>query len=91
MKKVPQIILHLKLPIGNEGPHRGWRSPEDLNGCSSIMDSLLRVQLIGNLACFGHFRAVWPDWAIYWTLGKFLLPLATINLPKSPTFLGNFL
>ena len=34
---------------------------------------------------------VWPDWAIYWTLGNFLKPLPTINLPKSPTFLGNFL
>ena len=33
---------------------------------------------------------VWPDWAIYWTLGNFLKPLATINLPKSHTFLGNF-
>ena len=33
---------------------------------------------------------MWPDWAIYWTLGNFLKPLATINLPKSPTFLGNF-
>ena len=29
---------------------------------------------------------VWPDLAIYWTLGKFLKPLATINLPKSTTF-----
>ena len=35
-------------------------------------------------------QPVWPDWAIYWTLGNFLKPLATINLPKSPTFLGNF-
>ena len=34
--------------------------------------------------------AVWPDWAIYWTLGYFLKPLPTINLSKSPTFLGNF-
>ena len=33
---------------------------------------------------------MWPDWAIYLTLGKFLKPLAIINLPKSPTFLGNF-
>ena len=32
---------------------------------------------------------VWPDLAIYWTLGNFLKPLATINLPKSSTFLGN--
>ena len=34
--------------------------------------------------------AVWPDWAIYWTLGNFSKSLATINKPKSPTFLGNF-
>ena len=32
---------------------------------------------------------VWPDWVIYWTLGNFLKHLETINLPKSPTFLGN--
>ena len=25
-----------------------------------------------------------------WTLGHFLKPLATINLPKSPTFLASF-
>ena len=34
--------------------------------------------------------AVWPDLAIYWTLGIFLKPLATVNLPKSLTFFGNF-
>ena len=34
-----------------------------------------------------YLSSVWPDWAIYLTLGKFL---ATINLPKYPTFLGNF-
>ena len=28
--------------------------------------------------------------AIYWTFGNFLKPLATINLPKSLTVLGNF-
>ena len=33
---------------------------------------------------------MWPDWAIYLNLGNFLKPLATINLPKSSTFLGNF-
>ena len=33
---------------------------------------------------------MWPDWAIYWILGNFLKPLATITLPKSSTFLGNF-
>ena len=35
-------------------------------------------------------QAVWPDWDIYWTLGDFLKPLATINLPKSTTLFGNF-
>ena len=35
-------------------------------------------------------EAVLPDLAIYWTLGNFLKPLAAINLPKSPTVLGNF-
>ena len=33
---------------------------------------------------------VWPDWAIFCTLGNFFKPLATIYLPKSLTFLGNF-
>ena len=33
---------------------------------------------------------VWPDWVIYCTLGNFLKPVATIILPKLPTFLGNF-
>ena len=33
---------------------------------------------------------MWPDWAIYWTLGNFLEPMAAINLPKSPTYIGNF-
>ena len=32
----------------------------------------------------------WPDWVIFCTLGNLLKPLATINLPKSLTFLGNF-
>ena len=34
--------------------------------------------------------SVWPDWAIFCTLGNFFKPLETINLPKSLTFLGNF-
>ena len=34
---------------------------------------------------YGALGPVWPDWAIYWTLGNFLKPLATINLPKSPS------
>ena len=37
-----------------------------------------------------EYAPVWPDWAIYWTLGNFLKPMTTIDLPKSPTLLGNF-
>ena len=33
---------------------------------------------------------VWLDWAIYWTLGNFSNHVATIILPKLPTFKGNF-
>ena len=42
-----------------------------------------------NLNCKMVVTSV-PDLAIYWTLGKFLKPLATIKLAKSPTILGNF-
>ena len=38
----------------------------------------------------GQLLAMWPDWAIYWTMGNFSMPVATISLSKSPTFLGNF-
>ena len=50
-----------------------------------------------NIFCLRHlcfhskWRAVWPDLPIYWTLGNFSKTLATISLPKTPTFLGNFL
>ena len=37
-----------------------------------------------------YYLPVWPDWTIFCTLGLFLKPLATINLPESSTFLGNF-
>ena len=37
-----------------------------------------------------RIHPVWPDWSIDWTLGNFSKPLATINFPKSSTFLGNF-
>ena len=35
-------------------------------------------------------RTVWPDWAIYCTLGNFSKLVATISLPKLHTLLGNF-
>ena len=41
----------------------------------------------------GHSVPVFPLLQcdqIYWTFGNFSKPLTTINLPKSPTFSGNF-
>ena len=43
--------------------------------------TMLCTEVVDGLQC---------DWAIYWTLGNFLKPLATINLSKSPTFFGIF-
>ena len=34
--------------------------------------------------------AVWPDWAIFWTLVSFSKPLAPFKLTKFPTVLWNF-
>ena len=42
---------------------------------------------------FGNYwrpQSVWPDWAIFCTLGNHSKPVATIILPKSPTLLANF-
>ena len=39
---------------------------------------------------YGMWGAVWPDLAIFWTLGNFLKHLATINLPQFSPFLGNY-
>ena len=35
-------------------------------------------------------QPVWPDWAIFCTLGNHSKLMATINLAKSPTLLDNF-
>ena len=35
-------------------------------------------------------QPVRPNWSIYWTLGNFLKPLATIDSPKSPILSGIF-
>ena len=43
-----------------------------------------------NLVPVSTVGPVGPDWAINWTLGNFLKPLATFNMPKSSAFLGIF-
>ena len=49
-----------------------------------------RLWTVTSLISFCALQTVLPDLAIYWTLGKFLKPLATIHLSKSRTVLGNF-
>ena len=67
-------------PSGHTVFHIHWK-----NGLTLWPSSYSDVHLpLSDLA------PVWPDLAIYWTLGNFLKPLATIILPKSPTFSGNF-
>ena len=70
-------------------------SQEELSECPRLSSSLVNLptyvtsevnHILGSLQ-----TAVWPDWAIFLTLGNFLWwPLTTINLPESSTFLGNF-
>ena len=62
-----------------------WRSP--LRNPQTVAASVNEPLVEGDEGCS---YPVWPDWAIYWTLGNFSQPLAAINLPKSPTFLGIF-
>ena len=63
-------------------------------GCMGNVIFYIEVNARYSYLHFKHYKnqsiPVWPDWAIYWILGSFLKPLATINLTKSPTFLGNF-
>ena len=47
---------------------------------------LMHRSLLLSFLQYLYSQAVWPDWAIYWTLGNFSKPMATINLPKSPSY-----
>ena len=70
-----------------------WRSPTVWLDWAKFRHFGKNYKYIGHtfegLACSTNdllHQSVWPDWSIYWTLGNFLKPLATINLSKSPTF-----
>ena len=77
---------HNSLPLGPKQPSSP--TTKEIYGQGDRRCILFRSPL--HALFKGCLWAVWPDWAIYWTLDNFLKPLATINLPKSPTFLGNF-
>ena len=80
-----------------------WGTPTKLNpkqcceSTSSFAFELDSVKVCLSIKAFRFVRlnlsllwSVWADWVIYWTLCKLLKPLATISMPKLPTFLGNF-
>ena len=72
-------------------PRLQWPRFGHCFGCPDELKwRLYFVQVQKGLPFSSNKWPVWPDWAIYWTLGNFSKHLATINLPKSPTFLGNF-
>ena len=80
-----QIIFNIKFACGWD-----WTAtalPFESQPITLVVARCL-YDAIAALLC--TFQPVWPDWAIFSTLGNFLKPLATISLPKSLTFLGNF-
>ena len=58
----------------------------------NLIERLQFPWLTASIRCVQTFvpQPLWPDWAIYLNLGMFSKPLATINLSKSRSFLGNF-
>ena len=57
---------------------------------NSDFDFLLFAFFRGPTTGWHRLKAVWPDWAIYCTLGNFSKPMVTIILPKLPIFLAIF-
>ena len=66
----------------------GWKTKCILMTFNFLPNLLLNAAAV--LSPRRTYVPVWPNWAIYWTLGNFWKPLATINLSKYPTFLSNF-
>ena len=67
-----------------------WCARQNHRRTGKYFITLPTVSFGSSLTIQCSVESVGPDWAIYWTLGNFLKPWATINLPKSPSFLGNF-
>ena len=67
-----------------------WNIFRVQNGCDQTVTTALINSCFFRVTVSLSRESVWPDWVIYCTLGNFAKPMATIILPKSPTFLGNF-
>ena len=73
------------------GPHLRQRSHPPRQGHPNAAKVQLNSKTVNDVEAFWALHPVWPDLAIFWTLGNLLKPLATINLPKSPNLLRQFL
>ena len=72
--------------VGN-GPLKSKWKVEVVIEWVLIMSTDARYRLVDFIR---EWKPVWPELAIFWTLGNFSKPLATSYLPNSPTFLGIF-
>ena len=85
------IIDRIESGSDRLSPDRCLDNPNASSGCWDIVEGLSkRDRWLRLFSCLHGLWPVWPDLAIYWTLGFFLKPLVTIDLPKSHPFLGNF-
>ena len=70
------------------------RSPDFWRRCTSLDIRLCSSTGTGSRSNMQvrklRLWSVWPDWAIYFTLGNFSKPVARIIFPKLPTFSVNF-
>ena len=85
LKKIKFSLRHLYVPA-----FKFWHDFLVISCILLPKPSLKIIISILDLVSRAEWCSVWPDWAIYWTLGNFLKNLATINSPTPPPFLGNF-
>ena len=88
IKFCPDLLLFHRFCQNSFGSHKSFDSQQRRQSHKEISSQGKWVLL--NNANSGWLKPVYPDLAIYWTFGNFLKHLATINLPRSPTFLGIF-
>ena len=97
-KKENTVLLHYRDGVETVECDRNEIFSKLSNLCSTYIIKEQRLD-VRTFACSIMIQAtlvkvklypLWPDWAIYWTLGNFSKCVATISLPKSLTFLGNF-
>ena len=90
-RESPPITTRPGLPPNSEGyftrPLVTLASSRTTDAGSPLIPPVAAVLYTLNHVCTYQSDQIWRFIGLW---GNFLKPLATINLPKSPTFLGNF-